>query len=384
MNGILDGIRVLDLTQMVAGPLCTMLLGDLGADVIKVEPPDGDSSRGIGLNRACGESDYFLSVNRNKRSIVVNLKEASGVALVRALAAECDVLAENFRPGTLDRLGLGYETLRADNPRLIYCGMPGFPPSGPYADRPALDPIIQAMSGIMQLTGTQESGPLRTGILISDFVPPLFSTIGILAALFQRQSTALGQRVDVAMLDATVFSMLPREGHYFSTGKTPGRLGNAHYQLVPWNSYETQDGRFLIVVAHTDKYWRALLTAIGQVELAADARFRTNADRLIHRDELDALLRETFAARPLADWAEQLGAADALFAPVRDFDDVFSDPAVRDHMVATLTHPTAGEISVLNNPIQLSGNPASIRRPPPLLGQHTSEILSTLASRPNK
>ena len=183
MSGILDGVKVLDLTQMIAGPLCTMLLGDLGADVIKIEPPGGDSSRGIGLNRACGESDYFLSVNRNKRSVVVDLKQENGIALIRALAAGCDVIAENFRPGTLDRLGLGYEALRAVNPGLIYCGMPGFRADGPYADRPALDPIIQAMSGVMQLTGTEASGPLKTGILVSDFVPPLFSTIGILAAL---------------------------------------------------------------------------------------------------------------------------------------------------------------------------------------------------------
>lgn len=381
MSGVLDGIRVLDLTQMVAGPLCTMLLGDLGADVIKVEPPGGDSSRGIGLNRPCGESDYFLSVNRNKRSVVIDLKEEAGVALVRALAAGCDIVAENFRPGTLDRLGLGYEVLRQSNPGLIYCGMPGFPADGPYSDRPALDPIIQAMSGVMQLTGTVASGPLKTGLLISDFVPPLFSTIGILAALYQRKTSGLGQRVDVSMLDATVFSMLPREGYYFSTGKTPERLGNAHYQLVPWNSYETQDGRFLIVVAHTDKYWRALLDAIGQRSLADDPRFRTNGERLNNRESLEHILRDTFAAAPLSTWSERLTRADALFAPVRDLDDVFSDPAVRDHMVATLDHPTAGSISVLNNPIQLSLNPTSLRKPPPLLGEHTSEIKETFAPR---
>ena len=176
------------------------------------------------------------------------------------------------------------------------------------------------------------------------------------------------------MLDATVFSMLPREGYYFSTGKTPARLGNGHYQLVPWNSFATADGRFLIVVAHTDKYWRALLTAIGREPLAADARFATNRDRLVHRDALEAILRDAFASASYLTWCERLAAADALYAPVRDLDDVFSDPAVRDHMVATVAHPTAGDIAVLNNPIQMSGNPATIRRPPPLLGQHSAEI----------
>ncbi|ABE36665.1 coA-transferase III family protein [Paraburkholderia xenovorans LB400] len=379
MTGILQGIRVLDMTQMVAGPLCTMLLGDLGADVIKVEPPGGDSSRGIGLNRPCGESDYFLSVNRNKRGIVLDLKKAEDVATFRALADTSDILVENFRPGTLEKLGIGFETLRQTNPRLIYCGMSGFGTDGPYRDRPALDPVIQAMSGIMQLTGTAASGPLKTGILTSDFVPPLFGTIGIIGALYARASTGQGQRVDVSMLDATVFSMLPREGFYFSTGRTPERLGNAHYQLAPWNSYATSDGRHLIIVAHTDKYWRALLGAIGHGPLAADPRFLTNALRLANREALDALISEAFATESLATWSERLTAAGVLFAPVRDFDEVFSDPAVRDTMVAQIPHPTAGEISVLRNPIRLSDNPTSIRAAPPLLGQHTGEVRAELA-----
>lgn len=379
MSGVLDGIRVLDLTQMVAGPLCTLLLGDLGADVIKVEPPQGDSARGIGLNRACGESDYFISLNRNKRSIVLDLKSKSGIATLKALAAGCDILVENFRPGTLEKLGVGFDTLRQTNPGLIYCGMPGFSADGPYRDRPALDPVIQAMSGIMQLTGTPSSGPLKTGILTSDFIPPLFATIGIMAALYTRRSSGQGQRVDVSMLDATVFSMLPREGYYFSTGKTPARLGNGHYQIAPWNSFVTSDGRYLIVVAHTDKYWRVLLGAIGKESLVDDPRFETNALRLANRDALEAILCEAFAKETLATWSDRLTEAEVLFAPVRDFDEVFSDPAVRDQMVVHLPHPTAGEVSVLNNPIRLSANPPSIRRAPPLLGEHTAEVVEALA-----
>ena len=378
MSGVLEGIRVLDLTQMVAGPLCTMLLGDLGADVIKVEQPTGDISRTIGVNRPCGESDYFLSVNRNKRSVVLDLKSEAGVETLKALAAGSDVLVENFRPGTLERLGIGYEALREANPRLIYCCTTGFGADSPYRDRPAFDPVIQAMSGIMQLTGTASSGPLKAGVLISDFVPPLFGTIGILAALYARVSSGQGQRVDVSMLDATVFAMLPREGHYFSTGGTPTPLGNEHYELVPWNSYETSDGRHMIVAAITEKYWRALVRAIGNEALAEDPRFRTNALRLANREALDAILRAAFATATLAAWSERLTAAGVVFAPVRNFDEVFSDPSVHDAMVATMPHPTAGEISVLRTPIRLSANPPSIRSAPPLLGQHTADVLAEM------
>jgi crotonobetainyl-CoA:carnitine CoA-transferase CaiB-like acyl-CoA transferase len=380
MKGVLDGVRVLDLTQMVAGPLCTLLLGDLGADVIKVEPPGGDSSRGIGVNRPCGESDYFLSMNRNKRSIVLDLKSPAGLEVLKTLAARCDVVVENFRPGTMEKLGIGYDALAAANPGVVYCGLTGFGTSGPYRDRPALDPIIQAMSGVMQLTGTPDSGPLKTGVLLSDFVPPLFGTIGILAALYARRQSGAGQRVDVSMLDATVFSMVPREAFYFSTGRAPERLGNAHYQMAPWNAYATQGHRHLIVVSHTEKYWLRLLGAVGLGALAGDPRFATNQDRLQHREALDALLGEAFAQDSLEGWTRRLTEADVLFAPVRDFDEVFSDPAVRDSMVQWVSHPTAGQVPVLRSPMKLSGTPASIRRAPPLLGEHTDDILGEIES----
>ena len=380
MSGMLDGIRVLDLTQMVAGPLCTMLLGDMGADVIKVEPPGGDTSRELGRNRPGGESDYFLSLNRNKRSIVLDLKTEAGLATVRALAAQADVLVENFRPGTLEKLGIGYETLREGNERLIYCAMSGFGTSGPYRDRPALDPVIQAMSGLMQLTGTPESGPLKTGVLLSDFVPPLFGTIGVVGALYARMTSGKGQRVDVSMLDATIFSMVPREGFYFSTGAMPGRHGNAHYQISPWNTYETQDGRHIMVVAHTAKYWHALLGALDLAHLADEADFIDNAARLANRVRLETLLADAFRRDTLAGWTTRLTDAGVLFSPVRNFDEVFSDPVVRDSVVQTVSHPTEGEVPVLRNPMRLSGNPASIRSAPPLLGQHTEEILAEVAA----
>jgi crotonobetainyl-CoA:carnitine CoA-transferase CaiB-like acyl-CoA transferase len=380
MNRVLESIRVLDLTQMVAGPLCTLLLGDLGADVIKVEPPAGDSSRQIGVNRACGESDYFLSLNRNKRSIVLDLKTPAGLETVKALAHSCDIVVENFRPGTMDKLGIGWDMLSALNPRLIFCSMSGFGATGPYRDRPALDPVIQAMSGVMQLTGTADSGPLKTGVLISDFVPPLFATIGVMTALYARASSGKGQRVDVSMLDATVFSMVPREGYYFSTGRTPGRLGNAHYQISPWNSYRTRDGRHVIVVAHTEKFWRALVAALGRDDLANDSRFGTNAGRLEHREALEPEIARAFERETLEHWTNSLAQAGVLFAPVRDFDEVFADPVIRDEIVQTVAHPTAGEVQVLRNPIKLSDADIDIRRPPPLLGEHTQEVLRELDS----
>jgi len=380
MKGALNGIRVLDLTQMVAGPLCTMLLGDLGADVIKVEPPEGDSSRQIGVNRACGESDYFLSLNRNKRSVVLDLKTEKGVEVLKALASLSDIVVENFRPGTMEKLGIGYDVLSGLNPRIIYCGMSGFGNDGPYRDRPALDPVIQAMSGVMQLTGTVESGPLKTGVLISDFVPPLFGTIGIMGALYARAESGKGQKVDVSMLDVTVFSMMPREGFYFSTGKTPGRFGNAHYQISPWNTYRTIDERFVMVVAHTEKFWRALARAVDRPELLEDCRFSSNKDRLANREALEVELGKAFEKDTLASWTERLTAAGVLFAPVRNFEEVFNDPVVRDGMVESVNHATAGDVPLLRNPIKMSGNQVDIRRPPPLLGEHTEEVIRSVMS----
>jgi CoA:oxalate CoA-transferase len=348
----------------------------MGADVIKVEPPEGDTARHIGVNRPSGDSDYFLSMNRNKRSIVLDLKSAKGVEALKSLAAACDVLVENFRPGTMEKLGIGYETLRADNPGLVYCALSGFGSTGPYRDKPALDPVIQAMSGLMQLTGTATSGPLKTGVLLSDFVPPLFATIGILGALRARDGGGSGQRVEIAMLDATVFSMVPREQFYFATGRTPERSGNAHYQMAPWNTYATGDGRHLMIVAHNDKYWRNVARTLGRPEWIHDERFATNAARMRHRDELDRLLAGIFADDTLEAWSRRLTEGDVLFSAVRDFEAVFSDPVVLESMVQSVDHPSAGAVELLRTPIRMSANPVSIRIPPPRLGEHTEQILA--------
>ena len=372
--GPLHGITVIDFTQMMAGPLCTMLLGDLGAEIIKVESPEGDPIRRTGDTRIGGETEYTLSLNRNKRSIALDLKTPEGLRAALKIADQCDIAVENFRPGTADRLGIGWEALHARNPRLIYCAMSGFGNDGAHRDRPALDPIIQAMSGVMQLTGTAESGPLRTGFALGDFITPVFAVTGILAALHVRAVHGIGQRVDLSMLDAAVFSMLPREGFFFATGEQPPRTGNQHYQIVPYNSYTTSDGRQIFIMAHDEKFWAALLAALDDPGLSADARFADNAGRRVHRDELDSRIARVFTTRPSAEWMERLSAAGALFSLVRTMDEVFADPDVVRHMVRSVDHPAAGTVRLLGHPVRYSATPASIRLPAPLLGQHSEEL----------
>jgi CoA:oxalate CoA-transferase len=378
MVGALQGVRVLDFTQMMAGPLCPSLLGDLGADVIKVEPPEGDAMRRTGHVRVGGESDLFLSVNRNKRSVVLDLKTDAGQRAARALASGADVIVENFRPGTAERLGIGYEEVQGMNPEVIYCSITGFGRDSPDSGRPALDPVIQALSGLMSLTGDEASGPLLTGMPISDFVAPVFGTLGVLAALYSRQRSGRGQRVDLSMLDSSIFTMMPREAHLFATGEELPLMGNRHYQMVPYNAYETRDRRSVMVIAHNDKFWLALLSALDCRDMKDDPRLATGADRARNRDIVEARFAERFRSEDLATWVERLTQADAIFAPVRSLPEVLADEQVRRTMLARVDHPASGQIALLANPLHLSATPASIRRPPPMLGQHTEEVLSRL------
>ncbi|MGE0803080.1 MAG: CaiB/BaiF CoA transferase family protein [Lautropia sp.] len=374
----LGGIRVLDFSQMMAGPLAGMLLGDFGADVIKIEPPEGDPLRRTGETQVGGESEYYLSLNRNKRSLILDLKSPEGLSTARSLARDADVVVENFRPGTADRLGIGYEALRALNPRLVYCSLSGFGAAGAHRERPALDPVIQAMSGIMQLTGTTTSGPLRTGFPVSDYATPLLALSGILAALVARNTSGVGQRIDLSMLDATIFSLLPREGFYFATGRTPERSGNAHYQLAPYNTYETADSRQIFLIGHNEKYWQAIVRALEAEELASDPRFGSAGSRHAHRSELDRELTDRIRERPIDHWVARLTAAGALFSVVRTWDEVFADPEVQRDMIATVPHPVAGTLRLLANPVRFAGASLPIRRHPPRLGEHNAEILAEL------
>jgi crotonobetainyl-CoA:carnitine CoA-transferase CaiB-like acyl-CoA transferase len=372
----LDGLRILDFNQMMTGPMATMLLADVGADVIKVEQPDGDPFRKSGETAIGGDGAFFLGVNRNKRGIVLNLKTAHGCEAARELAAHADVVVENFRPGFMEQAGLGYEALRAANPRLVFCSITGFGQTGPNKDRPALDQIMQAFSGLMQVTGTRDSGPLKIGFPFSDLVTALLATIGILTALQARQHTGAGQRVDLSMLDASLFSHVPRDVYFSATGKTPERFGNEHWDIVPNNIYRTSDDRAVMVISINDKFWQVLCNAMGDPSFATDARYATKAARLANRKSLDARLAGLFATRTFAEWDAILLRAGAIYGPVRTWPEVFDDSYTKEQMLCELRHQSGATFNVINNPLRLSATPAVISRRPPALGEDTESVLA--------
>ena len=377
-NGPLAGIRVLDLTRVLAGPYCTMFLGDLGAEVVKVEQPGvGDDTRGWGPPFAGGESAYFLCTNRNKKSLTVDLKSTDGIELVRRLAQKADVLIENFRPGAMDRLGLGEKALRAKNPRLIYASLSGFGADGPMADIPGYDLIVQAWGGLMSITGTEESGPLKVGVAIIDLVAGLMLGKSIVAALYAREKIGIGQKLDTSLLEAEVAALINAGSNYLIGGQIPGRWGNAHPTIVPYQSFQTADS-FLVLGAASESIWKRLCPALGRAELADDPRFAKNADRVENRKELIAILARIFLTRSTGEWITALTKADVPCAPVQTIDQVFAAPQVlHRNMVVEVDHPTAGTVKLAGIPVKFSATPASVRLPPPLLGQHSEDVLSS-------
>jgi formyl-CoA transferase len=377
-SGPLDGVRVLDLTRVLAGPYCTMFLGDLGAEVVKIEQPGvGDDTRGWGPPFAGGESAYFLCVNRNKKSVTVDLKSPHGVALVRRLAEKADVLIENFRPGTMERLGLGEAVLRADNPKLIYASLTGFGADGPMADFPGYDLIVQAWGGLMSITGEPDGDPTKVGVAIIDLVAGLMLGKSIAAALFAREKLGVGQRIDTSLLEAEVASLINAASNYLLAGKVPGRWGNAHPTIVPYQSFQTADG-YLVVGVASELIWKRFCRAIERPELADDARFAKNPDRVENRAALIALLRDMFRRRDNATWLRLLNQAEVPCAPIQTIDQVFAAPQVRHRqMLVEIEHPTVGTLRMAGIPVKFSVTPAAVRLPPPLLGQHTEEVLSS-------
>ncbi len=374
----LEGLRVLDLTRVLAGPYATMVLADLGADVIKVELPGvGDDARHYGpyVN---GASAYFMSLNRNKRSMTLNLKSPRGQQVFRELIPLVDVLVENFRPGTLDRLGLGYEALQEISPRLIYAASSGFGRTGPYSQRPAYDAVIQAMSGLMSITGAVDGQPTRVGTSIADITAGLFATIGILSALAARGRTGRGQVVDVAMLDSVVAILENAVARYGVTGEVPRPQGNRHPSIVPFEPFDTRDGQ-LMVAAGNDALWRKLCEVLEHPELAEDPRFRTNPLRDTHYAELRPVLAGIFCERSSAEWQALLEAAGIPVSPINTMAEVMEHPQVlaRD-MLVQLDHPVAGTMTVPGIPVKLSGTPGALRSAAPTLGQHTEALLSEL------
>ena len=375
----LEGIRVVDLTRFMAGPFGTAMLGDYGADILKIEPPgEGDGARAWGPPFVEGESIYFLSVNRNKRSLTLNLRHPEGVALFLQLMHRADVVIENFTPGTMSRLGIGDDVLRARNPRLIYCAISGFGQTGPYRDRPAFDLILQGMGGVMATTGEEGGAPVRVGVPIADIAGGMYAAYAIALALLARDRTGVGQSLDVSLLDAQLSWLSYYIGMYLASGEIPLRRGSAHATVVPYQAFACADGRYITLGTGNDRLFRRFAEVAG-VDLADDPRFRTNPDRIRHRADLLPLLDAVFRTRPAAVWLEALRAAGVPCGPISTVDEIVVDPQVRAReMLVEIDHPSAGRITVPGLPVKCSATPGSIRRPPPRLGEHTVEVLGEL------
>ncbi len=370
----LQGITVVDLTRVLSGPYCTMLLGDMGARVIKVEHPGkGDDTRGWGPPFLQGESAYFLSINRNKESVTLDFKAAEGRAVLNQLIAKADVIVENFRPGTLTRLGLDYAALAPRHPRLVYCSISGFGQTGPRKKEPGYDAVMQGEGGLMSITGAADGPPYRLGVAIADIVSGMFAAQGITAALFAREKTGAGQAVDIAMLDTVAALLTYQAGIYFATGAPPVRMGNRHPTIVPYETFRAADGDFVIAVGNDDQ-WRKFCAVAG---LQPEERFATNRQRVTGYAELKPILDACLRGKTRAHWIEKLTAAGVPCGSVRDLGEVFADAQIAARSMTTMVnHPIIGALQVLGTPLKLSTTPPSIRTPPPTLGQHTEGVLT--------
>ncbi len=375
-SGPLDGIRVLDLSRVLAGPYCTMVLGDLGADVIKVEQPGkGDDTRAWGPPWAGGEAAYFLSVNRNKRGITLDIKSEQGKQIIRDLARESDVVVENFKRGTFERLGLGFEDLRKDNPGLIWANVSGYGPTGPLADKPGYDFIAQGEAGIMAITGEPDGEPMKVGVAIVDITTGLFAAIGVLAALQARQATGTGQRVDASLFTSAVAWLANVGQNYLVSGKPAKRYGNAHANIVPYQTFRARD-QYMTLGVGNDRQFQALCAILGRPELGSDERYATNAARVANREELVAILQERLLTKDADEWIAACDAANIPSGKINTIEQVFTHPQTmaRD-MLVEIEHPTAGLLKLAGIPFAMSETPAKVRLAPPTLGQHTDEVL---------
>ena len=374
----LSGLKVLDLSRILAGPYATQMLADLGAEVWKVESPWGDDTRRWGPPFKEGESAYFLSTNRGKKSLAVNLKDPRGQEVVRRLAAEADVLVENFKAGDLARYGLDYESLAAVNPRLVYASITGFGQNGPRAHEPGYDAALQGITGIMSITGEPDGPPVKIGVAWIDVLTGLTAAVGILAALRERDVSGRGQHLDLALFDVGVAALVNQAQAYLMSGVVPQRMGSAHPQIVPYQAFEAADKWFILAVGNDGQYQR-LTEAIGRPDLWEDERFRTNAGRVEHRRELVPLLAEIFRSRPRSEWLEVLRQAGVPVTPVNDVGEALSDPQAEARGILwRVEHPRLGETPLLASPLQhMSRTPAQPVAPPPLLGQHTREVLQS-------
>ncbi len=378
--GLLENVRVIDLTRVLAGPYCTMMLADLGADVIKIElPGQGDDTRHWGPPFAKGgESAYFISANRNKRSITLDLKSDRGKEILKALIRQGDVLVENFRTGTLERWGLDYEALQQLRPGLIYCTITGYGTTGPYKERPGYDFMVQAMGGFMSVTGPAKGPPTRAGIAIADVGTGVLASTAIVAALFARERSGEGQRIDMSLLDSQVALLSYVVSNYLISGDLPQRYGNGHPNIVPYQEFQARDQQFAFA-AGNDGQWRKFCQAVEHSEWIEDARFATNAARLANRETVVSMLNELFGTRDAADWMALCEEIGIPAAPINNLEQVFQDPQVQArNLRIEAPHPTAGTVPMIASPLNIPTRPTRVRFPPPLLGQHTDEILQSL------
>lgn len=376
MAGALDGIKILDLTRVLAGPHCTMILADLGADVIKVEAPGGsDETRAWGPPFQNGVSAYYLCANRNKRSITVNLKTEEGREIIRTLAKETDVLIHNFKTGSMEKWLLDYESLKHTNPRLVYCSITGFGETGPYSHLPGYDYIIQGMSGLMSITGSEDSGPMKIGVAMVDILTGLYSAISIQAALLEREKSGIGQKIDMSLMDTAVSSLANVASNYLVSGTIPKRLGNDHPNIVPYSKFKALDGEIIIAVGN-NRQFVTLCDVMGISEIAVDERFYTNEARVANKQELTRIIENQLQLKPANEWIELFSQHNIPCGPIATMDQVFEHPqvAARD-MVVEVDHPEAGTVKLVGSPIKLSRTQTKIERHPPIPGEHTKEIL---------
>jgi crotonobetainyl-CoA:carnitine CoA-transferase CaiB-like acyl-CoA transferase len=380
-TGPLRGLRVLDLTRVLAGPTCTQMLGDLGAEIIKIERPGaGDDTRGFAppFWPNTEESAYFLGANRNKKSVTLDIAKPEGQAIVRRLLESCDILAENFKVGALAKYGLAWEQLQAKHPKLIYCSITGFGQDGPYAPRPGYDALVQAMGGVMSLTGEPGGTPQKVGIPVADLFAGLYGCIGVLAALNHRNATGQGQRIDIGMLDTHVAWLANQGMNYLATGENPPRLGNQHPNIAPYQEFPTADG-YIILAVGNDPTFERFCKSFGQEHLLADERFATNAKRVENRNLVTETLTPVMRSKTTAEWIGALEALKIGCGPINTLEQVFADPQVKARgCVVEMPHASGQTVKVVANPVRLSATPADYRGAPPALGQHTAEVLGGL------
>jgi crotonobetainyl-CoA:carnitine CoA-transferase CaiB-like acyl-CoA transferase len=379
VKGALEGVKVVELAQIMAGPTCGMLLADMGADVIKVEKlPGGDDTRSYSEPQVKGESAAFMILNRNKRGIAVNLKTAGGLEVVKRLLADADVVTENYRKGTLEKLGLGYGVLQKLNPRLVYCAISGYGRTGPYADKGGFDLIAQGFSGLMSITGEPGGPPVKSGTPVADINAGIFAALGIVSALLARARTGRGQMVETSLMEAGIQQTYWQAAIYFATGVNPGPSGSAHILTAPYQAFPTADGWINLGGANQSN-WERIVKAIGMPELAADPRFTTNTDRMRNLSALTPLLGDALKKKPSAHWVAEFEAAGVPVGPVNRIGDMLADPKVKARdMVVETEHPKAGRVKGIGHPIKFTDTPGEMKRPAPLLGQHTREVLGGL------